>query len=187
MIRIYLTSALVVCLFAGCGDDPVSYSAPVSINLKAKSGDVTGTTISEQKGITTESGNPYGGFINDARARLGGKDPVRVEIDAVTLTLGAQSINVTALEDVFSGDVDAAFLIDDTNNTYDAAHVIDPTGVGPVPMTVAFQSDAVAPQDLSKLLGGGFKVVLRGNAGVGFATKGAEANLEVTFTFAAFE
>lgn len=187
MFHTYLTSSFAVCLIAACGSDPVSYSAPVSINLKAKSGDVSGTTISEQKGITTESGNPYGAFISDARAKLGGNDPARVEIDAVTLTLGAQSINVTALSDVFSGDVDAAFLIDDSNNTYDAAHVIDPTGVGPVAMTVAFPAEGVAPQDLAKFIGGGFKVVIRGNAGVDFASKGAEADLEVTFTFAAFE
>jgi hypothetical protein len=174
-------------LFAACGSDPVSYSAPVSINLKAKSGDVTGTTISEQKGITTETGNPYGAFVNDARAKLGGKDPTRIEIDAVQLILGAQSTNVTVLENVFAGDVDAALVLDDSNNTYDAAHVTDPKGVGPVAMTVTFQPDTIAPQDLAKFLGGGFKVVLRGNAGAGFATKGAEANLEVTFTFAAFE
>ena len=189
MIRIYLTTSLslALCSIAACGSDPVSFSAPVSINLKAKSGDVTGTTISEQKAITTESGNPYGAFISDARAKLGGKDPARIELDALTLTLGAQSINVTALDNVFAGDVDAAILLDDSNNTYDAAHVMNPTGVGPVTMSVAFQPDAIAPQDTAKFLGGGFKVVLRGNAGAGFASKGAEADLELTFAFAAFE
>jgi hypothetical protein len=187
MVRRCLISTLAACGFAACGSDPVSYSAPVSINLKAKSGDVSGTTISENKAITTETGNPYGAFVGDARAKLGGKDPSRIEIDALVITLGAQSVNVTTLDNVFSGDVDAAILLDDSSNTYDAGHVMDPTGVGPVAMTVTFQAAAIAPQDTAKFLAGGFKVVLRGNAGLGFATKGAEANLELTFTFAAFE
>lgn len=51
---------------AACSDDPVSYSAPVGINLKAKSGDVSGTAISEAKSITTETANPYGAFVGDA-------------------------------------------------------------------------------------------------------------------------
>jgi len=67
-------------VLAACGDDPVSFSAPVGIELKAKSDDVMNGVITEDKGITTESGNPYGAFINDATARLG-RAPGRVEID----------------------------------------------------------------------------------------------------------
>ena len=33
---------------------------PVGINLKAKSADTTGGVVSDEKGITTESANPYG-------------------------------------------------------------------------------------------------------------------------------
>ena len=47
----------------GCGDDPVSFSAPVGINLKAKSGEVVNNAISNDKGINTESGNPFGAFV----------------------------------------------------------------------------------------------------------------------------
>ncbi|HEU4735023.1 MAG TPA: hypothetical protein VFT22_44335, partial [Kofleriaceae bacterium] len=108
--------ALVPLLIAACGDDPVSYSAPVGINLKAKSGDVANTAITEDKAITTETGNPYGGFVADATTRLG-HAPGRIEIDQATLILGAQSTNVTRLEDVFTGVVDIAFIMNDTNNT----------------------------------------------------------------------
>jgi hypothetical protein len=45
----------------------------------------------------------------------------------------------------------------------------------------------VAPQDWSKFLAGSFKVVARGSAADGFTTKGAEANLQLTFTFSALE
>ena len=170
----------------GCGSDPVSYSTPVGINLKAKSGDVANSVISDDKAITTESGNPYGAFVSDAMAKLGG-NPARIEIDQLTLVLGAQSINVTKLEEVYTGDVDIAFIMNDTNNTYDVGHVMNPTGVGPVDVNVVFQSDGVSAVDFTKLLNGSFKVVIRGSAAAGFSTKGAEANLQATFTFVAFD
>jgi hypothetical protein len=178
--------ALVLFALVGCSSDPVSYSTPVGISLKAKSGDVAGSVISDDKQITTESGNPYGAFISDAHTKLG-KDPTRIEIDKLTLVLGAQSTNVTTLEEVYTGDVDVTFLTNDTNNTYDVGHVMNPMGVGPVDLSVVFQSDAVAAADFTKILGGGFRVVIRGAAAAGFSGKGAEATLQTTFTFAAFE
>ena len=174
-------------LLAACGSDPVQYSAPVGIELKAKSGDVTGNVVSEQKDITTESGNPYGAFVNTATAKLNGHDPSRVEIEQLTLTLGAQSTGVTALEQVVIGDVDIAFLVNDSNNTYDAGHVMNPTGVGPVTMDPSFDWSMVAPADQARMLKGSFKVSLRGSAAAGFQTKGADASLEARFTFTAFE
>lgn len=173
-------------MLVGCSDDPLSYSAPVGINLKAKSGDVSGTAVSDEKGINTESGNPYGEFVKDARDTLG-RDPARVEVDAATLTLGAQSTGVVTLQEVFVGDVDVAFVIDDSNNTYDVGHVIDPAGVGPVGIDINFESDAVSDADYGKVLSGSFKVVIRGTAAPDFDMKGAEADLQVSFTFAAFE
>jgi hypothetical protein len=178
--------ALALVSLVGCGSDPVSFSTPVGINLKAKSSDVTNAVISDDKAINTESGNPYGAFVSDAMAKLG-KDPTRIEIDQLTLVLGAQSINVTKLEEVYTGDVDIAFLMNDTNNTYDVGHVMNPTGVGPVDVNVVFRSDGVSAVDFPKLLNGSFKVVIRGSAAPGFSTKGAEANLQATFTFVAFD
>ena len=76
--------ALSLVSLAACGDDPLSYSAPVSINLKAKSGDVSSNAISDEKGITTESGNPFGAFIADAQDTLA-RDPSSVEVDDLTV------------------------------------------------------------------------------------------------------
>jgi hypothetical protein len=103
------------------------------------------------------------------------------------LTLGADSTGVTALEQVYTGDVDVLFLMNDTNNTYPAGRVAAPTGPGPVAVGVLFESDAVAEQDWVKLLGGSFKVIIRGTAANDFADKGAKADLQLAFTFAAFE
>jgi hypothetical protein len=94
---------------------------------------------------------------------------------------------VTTLDAVLTGDVDIAFIVDDTNNTYDAGHVTNPTGVGPVPVDAVFDWSLVADQDRPRMLAGSFKVVVRGPAAAGFSTKGAEASLQTTFTFTAFE
>lgn len=178
--------ALALVTLTACGDDPISFSAPVGINLKAKSGDVSNNAISDEKAINTESGNPYGAFVGDAQDALGA-DPSRIEVDELTLVLGAQSNGVTTLEEVYTGDVDVAFIMNDTNNTFDVGHVIDPTGVGPVGVDVVFDSAGLGDADYAKLLGGSFKVVIRGPAAAAFEAKGAEANLQLTFTFAAFE
>jgi hypothetical protein len=181
-----LTTLAVLVALTACGDDPVSFSSPVGINLKADSGAVNGTALSDEKGITTESGNPYGAFVANARDKLG-KDPTRIDIDKLTLTLGAQSTGVTALDQVFTGDVDVQFLMNDSNNTYNAGRITNPAGAGPVDVNVLLESDAITETDWPKYLGGGFKVIIRGTAATDFATKGAKADLQLMFTFAAFE
>jgi hypothetical protein len=180
--------ALSTAALGACSDDPVSYSAPVGINLKAKSSDTMNGVVSDDKGITTESGNPYGAFTTAAKQELGGKDPSRIEIDKVVLLLGASSTGVTRLGEVFDGPVEVLFQINDSNNSYPAATSLVPGSTGSsAEIAPAFDSDALPEFDYLKLLGGGFKVVLRGPATTGFSTKGADADLQVTFTFAAFE
>lgn len=184
-----LRGLLILVALAGCNDAPLSYSAPVGIHLKAKSGDTAGGVISEDKSITTESGNPFGAFISDAKQKLDGKDPGTVTLRSVDLLLGASSTNVTKLGEVFAGTVDALFEIDDTNNTYPAASgaVSASTDAGPKALDPAFERPALPDFDYLKFLGGSFKVVLRGPAAADFSTKGADADLQVTFMFEAFE
>jgi hypothetical protein len=184
LVKLIVLSSFLVC--GACSADPVSYSAPVGINLKAKSGDVSGTAISENKSITTETSNPYGSFVSAATTKIG-RAPGRIEVDHATLLLGAQSINVTKLEDVFTGAVDVSFVINDSNNTYEVGTLTNPSGVGPIDLDISLAGAEVAPQDFTKYVDGSFKVVARGTASVGFTSKGAEADLQLTFTFAAFE
>ena len=174
-------------LLVACGDDPVSYSDAVGIELKAKSGEVSASNaLSPDKSITSESGNPYGKFVGDARAQLG-RDPGNIQLEKVTMTLGAQSTNVASLEQVMTGDVYVQFLINDTNNTYVAGHFASPSGLGPVAGHPDWQMLDAADADVAKILGGSFKVVLNAPAAADFATKGAEASIQLTFTFTAFE
>ncbi len=183
---IYLTLGSLA--LAGCGDDPVSYSAPVGINLKAKSSDTVNNVVTDEKGINTESGNPYGAFVSDARRELG-RDPGAIDVEEVTVLLGAGSTGVTRLGEVFTGNVEVLFQMNDTNNTYAvAAGGIDAAASGgPLEIGTSFDSDGVPDLDYAKLLSGSFKVIMRGPSATGFSTKGADADIQVTLTFAAFE
>src|SRR5436190_20724748 len=96
MSRFYYVLVLLVLGSAACGDDPVSYSAPVGINLKAKSGDTMNGVVTSEKGVTTENGNPYGAFVSDAKRKLG-RDPSSVDVDHIELFLGAGSTGVVGL------------------------------------------------------------------------------------------
>lgn len=178
----------VTLLAAGCSDEePVSHSAPIGINLKVKSSDVSAqTTISADKNITTESGNPWAKFVTDARTKLT-HDPSDVDLAEVTLTLGATSTGVTALEEIFTGEVVIQFVMETSNNIVPVAKLMNPTGRGPVKMTVQFDYAALPPQDLAKFYAGSYKVVLAGPAAATFKGKGADADLQATFTFQAFE
>ena len=175
-------------LTAGCSDEePVSHSAPIGINLKVKSSDVGAqATISSDKNITTESGNPWAKFVTDARSHLT-HDPSDVDLDQVTLTLGATSTGVTSLAEIFTGEVVIQFVMETSNNIVPVAKLTNPTGRGPVAMTVQFDYAAIPPQDLAKFYAGSYKVVLAGPAAPTFQSKGADADLQATFTFQAFE
>ncbi len=172
-------------LGVGCGSHH-SYSGPVGVNLRAQSGDVTGGTITDDKLITSETGNPYGTFLNDARVSLG-RDPSNVEVSALTLFLGAQSTGVTALEQVFTGQVDVLFLIPSTGNSFNVGHVVSPTGAGPINLTVDFDSSQLVGQNHFALMSGSFRVFIRGAAAAGFASRNADAILQNAFTFKAVE
>ncbi len=168
-------------LAAGCGGHNL-FSAPVGVNLHAQSGDVSSGTITQDKLITNQSGNPYSTFLANARAKFG-KDPSDVGVGGLTLFLGAGSTGVTKLEQVFTGQVDVLFLIPASGNSFSVGHVVNPTGTGPVNLNVDFDSTKLLGSDHLALMAGNFRVVIRGSAAGGFASQNADADLQNTFTF----
>lgn len=176
---------------AACGSDPVSYSAPVGINLKLKSSDAANGAVSNEKAITTEQGNPYGAFVADARTKLG-RDPGVIDVDRVEVLLGAGSTGVTVLGDVFDGNFEVLFQMNDSANSYPVANgLISDTGSAVtgsgVTLSANFAADSVPDVDYQAMLSGSFKTVGRGPVSAGFVGKGADVDLQLTFTFAAFE
>ncbi len=178
--KLPLLLALLAPLAAGCGSDPVSYSAPVAIafnNIKPG----TNNAILENKSITQPSGNPWGKFLSDAKLKLG-HDPSKIIATGATIEL-LTSTGFTGLQDVFSGPMSVSFQV--TPNSYQLAGVTNPTTVGPVPMAIVFgtfDSTTMAAGDYTSLLGSTFSVVLAGTAPT--ATSGA--NVQTTFTFVAY-
>jgi hypothetical protein len=181
-----LVSALALC--AACGGEPVTFSAPVGISLKARSAETVNGVVGFAKPISTEPGNPYGAFVGGARAQIG-RDPGLIDVERVELFLGAGSIGVTALGEVFAGNVDLLFQMNDTNNAYlvATAAIGAGTAAGPVGFDVGFAAAEVPDLDYVRMLLGSFKLVARGPAAPSFETKGAVVDLQVTLTFAAIE
>lgn len=175
----------VVAFASACAS--VATSDIVTLNLKAKGDGVQSGVITEEKDIDTESGNPYGAFAKLAKDELG-KAPGHVELDRCTISLGAKSKGVVALNKVFSGKVEVLFLVDSGKNSYVAASIDKVSGSGPVVLSVSFDNSAISAADRAKIVDGKFKVVIRGNAAQEFdGNKDAEAELLVALTFSAFE
>ena len=188
--RSYVTAFACAALLVGAcgGDDPISISAPVGISLKAEAGDFENNVITVDKGINTESGNPWGAFVTDVDAQLGGP-PSDIEIESLDLLLAASSEGFTELRGVFNGTVDVQFEMNDTGNFFPAGtFVIDESTEGrTVALQTTFDYGAVQGADLDKLLAGSFKVVMSGPAATGFEATDGKAELQLTFAFAAFE
>ena len=156
---------LVLAMASGCGDDgssnpanTVNYSGPVSINIdKFKDGEVRNNAFDADKNVSTESGNPYGMFLSQARATLG-RPPAAVVVDRVTLTLGRDSTGVTAFEQILGGPL--TVYLASSSSTVNIGTVAQPTGAGPVEVVITATRDTLAPIN-SDLIQGSFKVGIR--------------------------
>ena len=95
---------------------------------------------------------------------------------------------MTALGEVFTGEVSIDFVINDSNNNYGVASGAIEAATGALlDLDAHFDSAAMTDFDYLKLLGGSFKVVVRGTAAAGFADRAAKVDLDTTLTFSAFE
>ena len=182
---------LLVCfgLLAGaCSDDPVSVSDVVDLKLVLSSGDVSGGNLLDEKNVNTESGNPYGVFVQMAQESIGG-DPSRITVEATGVTVDATSRNVTMLGAVFAGATKLEFVMNGsaTAHTVATRNVVAADGAGPVPFDVTFDSDKIPDADYADLASGSFKVVLSGPAASTFAAANADADITLSLTFKAYE
>jgi len=181
-MRNALLATLLAPFLLACGDDTVNYSAPVGINVKLRSADVTGDAVLLAKSINTEQGNPYGAFVNAAERALG-RPPSRIVVTYLSLELLGTS-TVTGLNQVFTGQVSIGFDLDGFVRPVGTA--TNPVGVG-VPMAVSFDSAGLDPVAFADLLGGGFPVVLSGTATPAFSGGNETADLTATFGFMAYK
>jgi len=166
---------------SACGDDPVAHSETVSLKLSGiKAGDIKNGVASEEKNINTESGNPYGEFVKNARAALGGKDPGAIELVSAYVRVHAESKNVTAIEQVFA---DLELFLSDSQTTLPVGTLTAPTGSSvKVPLDDTLDYEPIA----ATLLSGDFKVGVRGTA-VDTLPTDFELKLTLDLKFTAYE
>lgn len=183
-----LSLVLVPLLVAGCGGHtPVSYSQPVDVTLPsitAKS--VTGATVSAQKNINTVSGNPYSAFVAAAMQQLNGKNPSRIAVTSLTLTLLSTS-SVTGLEQVFGGPVAVTFVLNGGTGTVAAVGQSGSVTGASATLTTTFDSKSLSAADYTALLQGQFSAVVAGPVASGFAGSSQSADVKSTFHFVAYE
>lgn len=167
-----------------CDDDePVAETGTIVIQLSGiKQGDIHDGVVEKDKNVTTESGNPYGAFLQAARTALG-HDPSRIEVTSVSITLGGDSRGVASFADLFSGETNV-FLRADVGGTVYVARVTNPTGVGPVTCEVIADEAALAPIR-DALLSGNFRVGVRGPTNR-LPTDDFDARIDVQIGFAAY-
>lgn len=104
------------------------------------------------------------------------------------IQIAPTSTGATALAEVFTGTIGVDFLINDSNNSYGVASgEVDARTSDTLELSTHFDSAAMTEFDYLKLLGGNFRVVVRGTAALGFAGKAAKVDLDTTLTFSAFE
>ncbi len=168
MLHRALPTLLAVALI-GCGDDStsantVNYSGPVAINVdKFKDGDARNDAFDSDKSVSTESGNPYGAFLQTARAVLG-RAPAAVLVDRVTLTLARDTTGVTSFEQFLGGPL--VLYLANSGVTVNIGTVAQPRGAGPVDVTITATRDTLAPIN-NDLVQGSFKVGIRVPAAAG--------------------
>lgn len=168
---------------AGC-ETAAATSDTIVIRLSGiKESDIRDGVVEREKNVTTETSNPYAAFLADARTALGA-DPSRIEVEAVSITLGGDSRGVVGFDELFAGQTNV-FLRTDAGGTVYVGRVDRPTGVGPVSFEVIAGEDELAPI-LPDLLAGVFRVGVRG-ATARAATDDFDARIEVSIRFAAFE
>lgn len=188
-MRLHYLCASFLAVSIGCSDDdPVSVSDVVDLKLTLSSGDVENGTLRDEKNINTESGNPYGVFVQKARDEIGG-EPSRITIEGTGITLNATSKNVTTLGGVFLGATKLELVMNGSTTPYPVAthDFMAADGAGPVAFSVDFDSDDIPAADYTDLASGSFKVSLSGPPAVGFKAATADADLTLSLTFEAFE
>ena len=171
-------------LTIGCEEDPVGVEDRIVIQLSGiKESDINSGTVQKSKNVTTETSNPYGAFLQDARQTLG-RDPSRIGVTMVQITLAGDSRGVASFGDLFNGTVEV-FLDADVGGTVPVARVSAPGGSGPIDLELVSDEASLAPI-LAALLATNFRVGIRG-ATPRTGSDDFDARIDVRIGFAAYE
>lgn len=158
--RITQASALLLAMVGalGCGgDEAVAHSGAITLQLSGiKEGDATSGMFSQDKSVSTESGNPYAVFLRDARDALGGEDPAYIGVTKFVARIHADSDGVVAFDEVFD---DMEAFVGDSTTTI-AIGAVEAPSSSEVQIQVSSDTDYTALQEALK--SGSFKLGVRG-------------------------
>lgn len=174
-------------LSIGCGPDAVVED--IGINIGFNIGNVAqGDPIESEKNISTEQGNPYGAFLEEIRNELNDDTPF-IQLDTVSITLEGDGVH-NNFEDIFEGTLELLIVDESAGTTTAVATVENPTGAGPVELTVLGEpvvDGGEFDEDLfqATLNAGSFKIKLEGTAAANAAN--ADVNIVTTLGFSAFK
>ncbi len=182
-ISLLLISCFVGLALVGCSDDPVFTSGQVGISLGLKEGAIVGDQIDSRKNVSTESGNPYGAFIQEVKDEFG-DSPREIRIEAVSLQIQDTKDDVAVFQDLWPESVEVFLAADDTVSGFTVASVQGPTGLGPINVPTRPVDDATALETL--LASGNFRVGVRGKTALTTASK-FDTKVAVTLSFGVYE
>jgi hypothetical protein len=191
--KVKRTALFAVATAVACGDagsphdgNTVGYSGPVVVRLdKFKHDDVRNESFDSDKSINSESGNPYGAFLNQARAVLG-RPPAAVLLESATITLDGSSTGVTTIDQFLTASPSAPLTLYFANSgtTVNVGTLtVPPRGPGPVSIQITATRATLAPIN-NELVQGSFKVGIRVPAAPGRPAR-FDAKLSTVLTFRA--
>ncbi len=170
----------------GCTDpDHPDYTAKVELTMQARA-DADGKRVGAQRDISSQDGNPYLSFLTNAQIRLE-REPARIDIESVKMSLGGTASGVANLGEVFRGPTEALLILDTSGTPTVAAQTeIGEIALDEITFTTDFPDD-ISGARLDLLRAGGFPVSIRGEVAPGFAERAVAAPLTVAITFSAYK
>lgn len=175
--------ALSAVALPACDDDPVASTGTIVIQLSGiNEGDIRSGVVENSKNVTTETGNPYRIFLDEARTVLG-RPPGRIRVTSASITIDGSSRGVASLADLFTGEVNV-FLDANVGGTVPVARTTDPAGMGPVAFRIVAGDDDLAPI-MTALLAGDFRVGVNGPT-PRLPSDDFDARLDVRIGFSAY-
>lgn len=172
-----------VLLFA-CGDSGVLTSQPIALDVGGiKEGEINNGAYNRDKSVTSDSGNPYHEFLQQAKGKLDGMNPGRVGVEKIVLAVDGSSKGI--------GSLGLATILENVQVYVEKDATVALTEVVEVPEGAMFEVPvSVTEEELqvmqTRMLASDFKVGIRGDA---VATRPADFDLKVNvqITFVAYE
>ncbi len=165
---------------SGCPEEPIAHSGTVSVKLGGmKEGDVKNNELSSDKSLHTEPGDPYGEFVGEATATLGGAPPGRIEVLSAVVRKHSDSTGVNGLEDVLES---LEVYLSNNLTTIVIGDVSAPSGSSAEVTLIGADLEALHE---SMLGGDGIRVGVRGPAAASTPEK-FDLRLTVDITFEAY-